>query len=300
MLIRKLHPARFTQIQFSPESSHRLQSTTRDDDLAYSYRNVFGAVLKRDSRLLHDLFSAEEFVLIQMNTSVGASGPNGQWGPADATGSLDRFFEFLAKEHNSPLRVKWELPLSANDFVNFLSTGTRDQIVQVVNYISNSLRSFCPRDPFLTKPSSPADHAQLPDPDAIHPALPYLWFTAHLVLKSRIALWLFEEANLLDVFGRIFFEDMHNPNQDMVQCMDEARSDLQFATCLILGAWSAKSGYPSLARRLRDDHLEFFVRVFTVFVARYQETNAFRLPSCDSDPPDDRRDFYLVLMEHLR
>ena len=298
---RTLHPARFTFIQTQPESSRRLRSTTRDDDLAYSYRNVFGAVLKRDSRLLQELFTVEEFVLIQTNTAVSAGRPEGEWGPADSAGSLDHFFDFLAGEHTSPSRKKWELPLSASDFFEFLSAGDRAQIAQVVDYIINVLRPFCSNDPFpLATLSLFARHSKLPTPDAVHPALPFLWFVAHFILKSALALKLFREAGLLDVVEQMFLLDFPGSNRDTVRQLDIARKDMRFIVCVILGVLSAKGGYLCMARRLREEHSEFFVRVFSPFVTHYQDVNAFRLPLCDLDPPDDKRDFYNVMMEYLR
>ncbi|TCD63057.1 hypothetical protein EIP91_006044 [Steccherinum ochraceum] len=296
-----LHPARFTYVQVPPESSHRLRSTTRDDDLAYSYRSVFGAILKRDSRLLHDLFSVEEFVLIQTNTAIHADTPEDGWGPADAAGSLDHFFDYLASEHNSPLRTKsWELPPPASDFINFLSSGGPQQVRVVVVYIMDALRPFTTTAPFpLATLSLLARHSKLSSANLVHPVLSILWFCLHLLLQSQFAVVLFEAADFLDVLQEMFLCDFPGSHRDAVRTVDIARKDMRLLTCMILGVLSAKAGYPSLARRLRDDRTRFFMSIFLPFVGQYHEVNAFRLPHCVTDPPDDKREFYHMLLEYL-
>ncbi|THH21120.1 hypothetical protein EUX98_g8451 [Antrodiella citrinella] len=293
-----MHPARFTVVQIPSESSHRLQPRNRDDDLAYSYRNVFGAVLKRDSRLLHDLFSVDEFVLIQTNPSVSTPGEG--WGPSDATGSLDQFFDYLGTEHNSPLRRKWELPLAASDFIEFLSSGGREQVLQVLNYITTALRPFASDNAFpLPTLSLLARHSKLPVANTVHPAFSLLWFTLHLLLRSQIAIRLFEETKMLDILEGMYLYDFPGSSRDMVRQLDVARRDMRLVTCMILGVLSVKDSCLSLARFLRDERPRFFIEVFIPFVRDYQEIDAFRLPMCDIDPPDDRREFYAVFMDYL-
>ena len=298
---RTLHPARFTYIQVPPESSHRLRSTSRDDDLAYSYRNIFAAVLRREPRLLHDLFSVEEFVLIQTNSSILAGMPTEGWGPSDAAGSLDHFFDYLTSQFKSSSQRKWELPISAGDLIEFLISGDRSQLDEVVNYVMTALRPFAINDFFpLPTLSLLARHSKLPEPDNTHAALSFLWFSAHLLLKSQLAIKLFEDAGLLDVLEQMLIHDFPGSTRDMLRTQDVARRDMQIATGIILGVLSAKGEYSSLARHLIEGHFKLFCLVFLPFVDHYTDINAFRLPHCDKDPPPDKQEFYNVLVHYLR
>lgn len=296
---RTLHPARFKSLPDPPESSHRLKSRFRDDDLAYSYRNVFGAVLKRDSKLIHDLFSIEEFILIQTNSAVAAGAPKEGWSPSDAAGSLEYFFDYLANESDS--RSDWQLPPAADDFINFLSSGGRAQLTQVITYIIDALRPFSTNEP-ISLPTLPllAIHAKLSSASSVHPALPFLWFTLHMLLRSPVAVALFQELKMLDILEQMYLLNFPGAIEDGHRDLDTARSEMRQVFCMILGVLSAKGPYHSLAWYLREERTQLFVKIFLQFVDNYDDVNAFRLPYCNTDPPDDKRQFYQEMVGYLR
>lgn len=302
---RTLHPARLTS-RHLPDSSDRVRSSTRDDDLAQGYRNIVGAVLKRHPGLLNEFFSVHEFALLQTN-AVYTGGPVEGFAGLQATESLQRFFDYLMVEHGSPSRPKWELPMSATDFIEFLKMGSRDQLVDVVDFILSALRPFGYQEPLLSSPlittllARPSELTRA-GTSSVHPALPFLWFTCHLLLKSRLAVKLLEQADFLVLLESVLILDSFGSSGSISWTSDAARDDMQSVTCMILGVLSARSDGDSISlpRRLKGRHPRLFCHVFLPFIDNYNLVNSFRLPICDQDPPDDRREFYEALLEYLR
>lgn len=297
-----LHPARFTFLR-PVKTNINATSTSRDGSLAESYRNVFVAILKRDPRLLHDLFTVEEFIFIQTNRAMTFSArrkSNESWGPMASAGSLDGFFDYLSNEHNSTARRKWELPFSADDSIDFLYSGAREQMSEVVDHIVSTLLPFASNEAFpLSTLSLLARHGTNPKAEDIHPTLPYLWFALHLISRSDAARELFEEAKLLDVVEQMYICDFPGSGRDRIRELDVAREEMRELVCIFLGVVAVKGGYSPLARRLKDERPRLFVEVFVPFITHYSQVNAFRVQASGDEPPDDKGEFYVALLQYL-
>ncbi|CAL1713849.1 unnamed protein product [Somion occarium] len=285
-----LHPARLVRIYDvqSAEASQAL-NLQRDSSCAQSYRNILGSVLRKNPRIIHEILGAEEYIFLQTPSLPGDDRTD--------VPSLSRLFDYLAREYPRKRPDKWQLPLAARDFVDFLASGPAEQCQHVVNYIASHLR------PVGIHTSFPKDihavietHRNTGYRTSMHSAFALLWFTIHLALRSRMAFGMLLEADLLDIMRSIWTCGLLEADEDEDESTQTIREDMRTACCILLGVISSHRVFPNLASYLALEHTTWFLAIFSHFMDAYTTVDAVRLPACSEPPRDDRSDFYHELL----
>ncbi|KAK7693342.1 hypothetical protein QCA50_002910 [Cerrena zonata] len=273
-----LHPARLVRIRESSgsEAPEALQKA-RQDSLAHSYRNVLGCVLKQDPAIIHEVLEADEYVYLQtplIGNKVGdVNSP-----------SFAYVFEYLGYEYELKRPHKWELPLSVRDFVDFLSSGPSKQCSRVLDYSMQQLRSL----------SQDGVTPAVLDASNIHPALPYLWFSTHLAMRSKSVCQRIVNGNMLDILRDLWKVDNHSTDED--EQIHQCEQDVQGLCCILLGVISHQRILPKLATQLLDFDPSWFLHIFPRFISEHEIVSTICLPLASEIPPDDRSEFYRELL----
>ena len=203
--------------------------------------------------------------------------------------SFSYVFEYLSCEYKREQNPKWELPLPANDFAKFLSSGPTSQCERVVEYIVLELRSL---DKVVSPSSLSHDFYDSSRPP--HHALPYLWFCNQLALRSKfVCQWLVHNGLLIVL--RNLWGQVSSSQNDTGNALPRDDQDIRTLSCILLGIVSCRSTFTSLAIQLLEFDTRWFLQVFSHFLSQCPVISTMCMPFFEPSL-NDQDEFYRELL----
>ncbi len=168
---------------------------------------IFAVALEQQPTSLHEIFTLDSFALLQAGLN-----PSG-WIPSNT--AFDEFFQSLSSWHPFREMPIWTHVTHILDFIRtaleshptmqcliqFICTGTVENVRAVVDYIFDSIKPFTSRKDINMGQRSPFWYRS---ETIIHPTWPYLCFAMFLAYKHAHASCFFLTGNL-----RWFLEDLY-------------------------------------------------------------------------------------------
>lgn len=229
--------------------------------------------MKRDPAIIHEVLGADEYVYLQTPTIGDRIGDIN-------SPSFPYVFEYLLHEYEQARPPKWELPLPASDFVDFLTSGPTKQCDRVLHYTTQRVL-------FLSQNDTPNDKSTM----EVHTTLPYLWFMVHLAIRSKFACQGIVDGNILEILRNLWKSSHLSLNGT-----NQVQQDLERLCCILLGAISYQRVFPRLVGQLLDFDATWFLNIFPRFISEFAIISSICLPYLPAILPDDRSEFYRELL----